>query len=139
MAERTKPETVPVDAPMDAAAALAAVKSTPRTSVLEEIKDDRGFVQVFNKDKLCGIPFVIIDWDEEITAYGVVAHVRLVQGGKNALYFRDGSTGVCAQLQKLRDDKGVTRMIDCPKGLRVSRYKFDGNDAQTYYLDTEAR
>ena len=57
----------------------------------------------------------------------------------NKVVFNDGGTGVYKQLQNYVRKHGRTTAIRCPKGLRVSRYKFtdtDGKerDAATFYI-----
>jgi hypothetical protein len=127
--------------PLTAAEAIAAAKTTPRTKVNETQEvNDRGFVKVYDKMTLVGKPFLVIDWEENLGESYWYADVHIVMNNR-ALYFTDGSTGVYEQLKKLRDDKGVTTMIDCPKGLRVSKYRNPVDPeriSSTYYLDDNA-
>ena len=107
-------------------------------SITEEEKDDRGFIRVYDKEKLVGVGFTIVDWSEELTDYGVAVAVRLVTRSKKALYFTDSGAGIREQLRKVATEKGVTQMIVCPKGLTVSRYTYEGQSVKTFYIDTSA-
>lgn len=122
--------------PLSAADAVKAARTASKAAVAGEVEvNERGFTRVFDKDKLVGRPFVIVDWEDEPGEYGMVATINIVIGDK-PLFFKDGSTGVYQQLKAMRD-KGVTQWIDCPKGLRVSTYKnrYNNEDSKTYYLD----
>lgn len=114
--------------------ALANERSVNVAEQMEEI-DERGFARVY-KDSMCGKPFRILYWEDEMTEYGLMATVYAMLG-KKFVKFTDGSTGVYKQLKTLREEKGVSKNILAPKGLTKSTYKnpHGEGDATTYYLD----
>jgi len=138
--ERTETEAnvTETKAPLSAADAIAAAAKAQKSSLAgatEGQVNERGFTRVFDKDSLIGKAFTIVDWDMTPGEYGMMYDVNIVRGNR-ALWFRDGGTGVPAQLLKLADG-GVREMISCPKGLRKSVYPNPHGEGMstTYYLD----
>lgn len=89
-----------------------------------------------DKDKLVGIPFLVLDWrfivDEKTKREYVNVLVMNGQGSKAR--FNDGSTGVYAQLKEVHEQTGVVA-IECKMGLRKSEYTTpEGEPATTFYL-----
>lgn len=132
-----KQESTDVKAPLSAADAILAARKAQHNiadNATVEV-DERGFTRVFDKKGLLGKPFTIIDWEDNVEEFGWTATIHIVQG-KNALFFKDGSTGVYEQLKALKA-KGIETMISCPRGLRVSEYDNPHGEgrSRTYYLD----
>ena len=104
-----------------------------------------GFTLV-EKDKLLGVPFVLIDYtvhtsktnfDENGEGLKFVT-ARCVTEGDKRVAFNDGSTGVAQQLCDL-SARGIHGGIYVQNGLRVSEYeaiddKGRKSSASTYYL-----
>ena len=87
-------------APLTASDAIAAAAKAQKASLVgatDAQVNERGFTRVFDKDALIGKPFIIVDWDMVPGEYGMMYDVNIVRGNK-ALWFRDGGTGVPAQL-----------------------------------------
>lgn len=138
MAKATEAAEVQAPAgPITAAQAIEMAKRAQGTTLTSTDVDEQGFTRIYDKDALVGKAFTIVDFEEDMGEYGLVGVVRIVRGSK-ALVFKDGSTGVYAQLTAMREAGTLTFPLRCPKGLRVSRYEFDGRPASTYYLDDNA-
>ena len=91
------------------------------------------------KDKLVGVPFLVLDWRENTdpATGNKYVNVLIMNATGSKARFNDGSTGVYAQLKKVHEEYGVIG-IECRFGLRKSEYtiEVDGKPqkASTYYL-----
>lgn len=127
----------------DAIRALAALNLDAADSMADY---GTGF-EVVDKEKLIGIPFIILQWafhQSDLNDDGfVAAHVVTADGRKCII--TDGSTGVCAQLRTVTEKRekagkqNTHGALHVPGGLVRSDYKFtdaDGKErpATTYYL-----
>jgi hypothetical protein len=123
---------------MNAAEIVAAMRNadTRNVNATAEI-DEQGFTVLRDKDKLIGVPFTIVYATKEVGDNGLYYSIRVYTDGGKLLKFGDGGTGIPEQLKKFADDGGTARNIRCPRGLRVSRYQWQGKPAATYYLDEE--
>lgn len=120
----------------------------------EEIGD--GFALIEDKDKLVGVPLLLLTWNFNASDRGpkpfvsVRAIARFTAGGDAKVVFNDGGTGIREQLEKFTD-KGGRPMggVFVGHGLRKSEYGLDAENqpvklnspeavgkATTYYLDT---
>lgn len=126
-------------AKLSAADAIAAAKAAKKAPVVSTEVDDRGFARVFDKKKLVGKSFTIIDWEElyEPMSDYYYAHVRIVLGDK-ALFFTDASRtkGVYPQVRDL-SAAGKLEMSFWPKGLAMSEYQNPSGEgmSRTFFLD----
>ncbi len=106
-----------------------------------------GFTMLEDKDKLLGVPFLILDSSvtasKDFTRNGeptqFVAFRAVTRPGEKFIVI-DGSTGVCTQLIEWRTKTGRRGGFVCQKGMRKSEYvyrddKGDESPATTYYLD----
>lgn len=106
-----------------------------------------GFDILENKDNLIGVPFVVLEWRfTDSQKYSQTFASMVVVDEKNNKYIvNDGSTGICAQLQMVtqqRIDQGKAypqAALICRKGLRRSDYTVEDSqgkelEASTYYL-----
>jgi len=135
---QTVPDSGNTETGLTAAEALAQIDKLTTSSISGTAeKDEAGYSFCRDKRKLIGKPFVIVEWTEPLGNFGgPYAHVRIVTRDRRTLCFDDSSTGVYAQLIKLREN-GQTSGIACPNGLRVSEYTHEetGRAAATFYLD----
>lgn len=116
----------------------------------EEIGD--GFYLIEDKDKLVGVPMLLLSWsfnasDRSTKPFvSVRAIARFGPRNDEKVVFNDGGTGIRDQLDKF---KGTMGGVFVPHGLRKSEYGLNEanepvklNDptsvgkAATYYLDT---
>ncbi len=94
---------------------------------------------VGNKDVLIGEEMVIARIRFNDTDSGSFVSVCAYTKKGDKIVFNDGGVGVYKQLQNYVRKTGRTTAIRCPKGLRVSRYKYVDSDgaerpAATYYI-----
>lgn len=125
---------------------------------VETISDyGTGFSVNPDNEQLLGLPFVILSWRFNEGSYGERGFVsaEIVTKHNEKLILNDGSTGICAQLRTVSDQRlqrGHAHPyagLICPKGLTVSRYFYhaqtgeisrvakeggDWSPASTYYL-----
>jgi len=93
-----------------------------------------GFAILRDKGMAIGREFLIIDWEFHTGDNGEFVSIRIINPGGEKARINDGSTGIYAQLKQLTE-RGITRGIHCPNGLRVSEYQTeDGKTARTYYI-----
>lgn len=109
-----------------------------------------GFNVVKENDQLIGKPFVILEWVFRKGTFGeYVSLVIVTEDGTKAI-LNDGSTGICAQLRGVTDDRIASgrafpqQGLACEGGLRRSDYEYASTDdktgeitmipASTYYL-----
>lgn len=125
-----------ITTPADARAALEnAYGAVLESSAL--FGDGAEFIK--DKDKLIGIPFMILEWHFVIDKETNREYVNVLvmnQVGEKAR-FNDGSTGVRDQLKKVHEEYGIIGIF-CKFGLRKSSYMKEVNGkpekATTYYL-----
>lgn len=95
------------------------------------------------KQRLVGVPFIILDWSFNEGDNGEFVSLRIVTKANEHLIVNDGSTGILRQMQEI-GQLGEDRAIFVKKGLRVSNYEYTDKEtgakkpASTYYLDTSA-
>lgn len=123
-----------IDSPQDARIALEKAGVPILTSAVL-FGDGADFIK--DKNLLCGVPFIILDFhfiiDPETGREYVNVLVMNQEGNKAR--FNDGSSGVCAQLKKVKEEYGAAIGISVKFGLRKSSYKTpDGEAATTFYL-----
>lgn len=92
---------------------------------IEDLELGNGFVLLGdNKDRLVGVPFLILTSEFHLGDYGEFASMLLVtMDGSNArVIMNDGSTGICEQLKEMTKKAGRAGGFTVPKGLRKSEY-----------------
>lgn len=118
----------------EALAALGAV-----TTAEDWADYGTGFDLLDNKDRLVGVPFVIVEWRFTKSQQYAQTFVSamIVDEKDNRFILNDGSTGICAQLRSVTDRR-IARGDAFPqaglivrKGLRRSNYKVAGTDKDT--------
>ena len=92
-----------------------------------------------NKDSLIDQDMVIARIRFNETETGSFVSVCAYTNKGDKIVFNDGGTGVYQQLENYVRRTGRTTAIRCPKGLRVSRYKYIDKHgverpAATYYI-----
>lgn len=130
------------------AAAFLADKGYGVSDVNEYLSD--GFEEIDKKD-LVNRTFLILmakvsmsqEYTNEEGVPSPFAVVKVITQDGGKFRFTDGSTGICAQIQKLESDRegGAVGAI-IPGGLTVSEYKYvdeKGKEtpAKTYYFATK--
>lgn len=97
-----------------------------------------------DKDKLIGVPFVILSWTlNEGGKFGGFVTLYVLTENNERYIVNDGSTGIRDQLMRYTDETGIDSMLVCRHGLRVSVYDKELpngvtiSDAKTYYIDTK--
>lgn len=116
--------------------ALAYANSQGAVIHASELGD--GFQLLKEKDKLIGVPFIIVGIRQNESEYDdekVYSVVRLVTERGSKVVIVDGGTGINSQVTNLPESVGG---ILVPGGLRRSDYQYEGKPASTYYLDTAA-
>lgn len=106
-----------------------------------------GFEIIDDKDRLVGNPFVVVEWrfTKSKEYGGEFVSMAIVTKSGEKLIVNDGSTGVCAQMRRVTDERVKSGRRAPQTGLMVSRglrrsdytYTDDkGNQiaAKTYYL-----
>lgn len=95
-----------------------------------------------NKDELCGVAFLVLDWryvTDPQTDRQYVNVLVMLKESQTKVRFNDGSTGVADQCRAFEEKRGKRGGIYCPRGLRRSDYtvEIDGKKqaATTYYFD----
>lgn len=125
--------------------ALAALGSV---TDIEDWNDyGTGFDILDNKDRIVGVPFVILEWRfTESKQYGqTFVSAVCVDEKDNKFIVNDGSTGIYSQLRMVTDKRLSEKRaypqtgLVCRKGLRKSEYTVENEDgknieAATYYL-----
>lgn len=102
------------------------------------------------KDKLCGVSIILLDWRFNISDKGnfvsVTAAAQNEDGTMRKVIFNDGGTGICAQLENL-SNRGIHPPMMVKNGLVRSDYDYIETDkngkeikrpATTYYLSESA-
>lgn len=92
---------------------------------IAELELGNGFVLLGdNKDRLIGVPFLILTGQLHLGDFGEFASLMLVtMDGSNArIILNDGSTGICDQYKEMTQRKGRAGGFTVPKGLRKSEY-----------------
>lgn len=75
-----------------------------------------------DKDRLIGVPFVILTFGFNEGDFGEFASVLLVTDRSDRIILNDGSTGIYEQLLDILKNSGKTGGIFFPHGLRKSTY-----------------
>lgn len=104
---------------------------------------DSAFGEILNgpgKDRLVGVPFLIVDWSQNSGDKGRFVSLRVVTQDSAKYVVNDGSTGIMSQMDTL-EESGVKGGVVCRHGLRRSDYTYtdpqgEEHPASTYYLDT---
>jgi hypothetical protein len=106
-----------------------------------------GFVKLENKNRLLGVPFVILNFTPSVGDFvddngqpQYFVAVRLMTSTGEKLWFTDGGTGIYRQLEDLHVRSNRNGGIYVREGLRVSQYKWvddKGNEqpGETFYLN----
>lgn len=107
----------------------------------EEIGD--GFKLLENKDQLCGVQFLIVNWDFHQGDHGEFVSCKVITQDNLKYIVNDGSSGIRDQLMAYTAKQNIKAGLFCKKGLRRSDYKYTDENGQekpatTYYLDTSA-
>lgn len=105
-----------------------------------------GFEVIDNKDVLIGVPFLAMEWRfTRSKQYGgeFVSILTITKDGVKGIV-NDGSTGICAQMRRVTDERIAAGRRNPQTGLVVSRglrrsdytTEVNGNsiEASTYYL-----
>lgn len=98
-----------------------------------------GKPSLVDKDKLIGVPFIVIDFTTRVGSYrrddgelGDYISVTIKTKDNDLLVFNDGGTGIAGQLASVDLEKDLP--LYCPQGLRKSEYTNSYGPALTYYL-----
>lgn len=106
------------------ALALTAQAMGGQVASAEDIVGD-GFTRLDNKDRLIGVPFIMVNWGFNAEGeYGEFAFVRAVTKDGGKFRFTDGSvkSGVAQQLMSITDRTGLMGGVQVKTGLRKSEY-----------------
>lgn len=106
-----------------------------------ELGDGFSVIAKDEKNRLIGVPFVIMQAVQTEGDHGTFVSLRIVTKNGEKLVLNDGSTGICEQLITLWEQKPETKgkPFLCRHGLRVSEYDHPQyGPSKTYYLDTSA-
>lgn len=101
-----------------------------------------GFGVVSDKMLLVNRPFVILKYGTHMSEQtgGEFATIHVVTSDGEKWIINDGSTGIKAQLEQIKNEHGTVCPLRVPRGLRVSEYEvvLDGKNqkAKTFYLNT---
>lgn len=102
------------------------------------------------KDRLCGVPLVILSWSVNVGDHGLFVSAYVAELNKQGQVVgkwivNDGSmkSGLGQQLKELTDEKGMVRGLFVPNGLRRSDYEYTNDKGETaptstYYIDLSA-
>lgn len=114
-------------------------------SVVEQITDyGNGFSVVEDKRRLCGVPFLILEWkfnDSDMSDLPFASATIVTQSGEK-LILNDGGSGIRDQLMRVAAKRGpgaaLTGLL-VPKGLAESNYMYTDESgkerpATTFYL-----
>lgn len=91
-----------------------------------------------DKEKLLGLEFVMLDFsyvkasEESEKEY---VNVRAMRRDGVKFCFNDGGTGVMAQCAEFEAQTGRRGGLVASRGLRVSRYIYNGDKATTFYFN----
>lgn len=138
---------------LDDVAELFRRYSVEVRNAADEVGD--GFAFIENKDRLVGVPMILIKWDCNLsTSYkdengnplrNVQVWVMYERGGQvHKVRFVDFSSGVCRQLWDYSGRTGRHMGLAVANGLRKSEFEYEDPAtgktamASTYYLDIEA-
>lgn len=126
--------------------ALFAEAGVTVTDVSEVLGTGFSLFNTEDKDKLCGVPMMILDWrfnnGDMGTFVSLTVAYKTSDGGMGKVIVNDGSTGICAQIEDLAN-RGITAPVMVPNGLVRSDYDYEDTDkngkkvmrpATTYYL-----
>jgi len=127
--------------------AVALVERTFGDVLDAEDEIGTGFVKLENKNRLLGVPLVILNFTLSVGDYvgddgqpQYFAAVRVVTAAGEKLWFTDGGTGIYRQLEDLHVRSRRNGGIYVKEGLRVSKYDWtdsNGNKqpGETFYLN----
>lgn len=95
--------------------------------LLDSVELGDGFSILEDKQKLVGVPFVIVEWEhgKNVTMGEKFVIVRLVTQANQKFIITDGSTGIMRQLETMPGNRRGG--IFCREGLRASVYGLDVN------------
>lgn len=130
--------------------ALFAEKELSVTNVAEVLGTGFSLFDTDDKNKLCGVPLMILDWRFNVGDMGTFVSLTVAykspDGGMGKVIVNDGSTGICAQIESLTN-RGITAPLMVPNGFVRSDYDYEDVDkngkkvmrpATTYYLSESA-
>ena len=111
---------------------------------IEQVSDyGTGFMLLSDKNKLIGVPFVIVQWSFNEGDFGDFVSAEIVTksditdngvtGSKWIL--NDGSTGICKMLQTVSHTRAKANRTDTHSGLAVPR----GLTATDYYFNEDTK
>lgn len=116
----------------DDAVALTAQALGGQVAEAENLIGD-GFSKLDNKDRLLGVPFILVNWGfNEEGEFGEFMYARLVTKDGQKYRISDGSTGLATELKTLTERTGLTGGLQVKNGLRKSEYP-RCNDCQTNF------
>lgn len=89
------------------------------------------------KEKLIGMEFVMLDFSyvKVGDSNKEYVNVRAMRRDGVKFCFNDGGTGVKAQCGEFEQQYGRRGGLVATRGLRVSRYMYEGDKAETYYFN----
>lgn len=110
----------------------------------QELGDGFALLSKEQKNLLCGIPLLLLEWKFRGGDFGKFVTLRIIarnpDGSASKYIVNDGSTGIAEQLADYQTNTGRTGGMFVGKGFRRSDYEveIDGDmrDASTFYLDT---
>jgi hypothetical protein len=107
----------------DALALVAEMYGEQSTSITD-IEIGNGFRILNDKDRLVGVPFVILATSEHMGDYGTFwSALGVTMDGSNAKFIiNDGGTGIAEQLEEIVKVTGRPGGWHFPQGLRKSEY-----------------
>jgi hypothetical protein len=117
----------------DAMKIVAQAYGRPIEDATEELGDGFTLLDGNNKEILCGLPLIVMEWQFHAGGFGnkyvsVRVAARHQNGSMGKYIFNDSSAPGCAeQLAKYTKDTGKYGGIMIPNGLRKSTYEYDDN------------
>jgi hypothetical protein len=110
----------------------------------ESISDYGTGFRVIEKDKVIGVPFIVMEWRFNEGDFGEFCSAAIVTKNGDKFVINDGSTGIRLQLQMVTAARIAQGKVNpqaglmVPNGLTVSSYEteIDGKmtKARTFYL-----
>lgn len=133
----------------DFASALSALENAG--VAYNSISDYGTGFTVIDKEKVVGVPFVVVEWRFNASALnddGFVSAAIVTKHGDKFI-INDGSSGMRKQFREITDRRNAAKHptpqngLLVPGGLTVSNYEYEDSDgkrrpARTYYLDERA-
>ena len=118
---------------------LISAKGIETVNSSDVIGDGFTLLESKDKERLVGVPFLLLSWRFAKGNVGEFVSAHLVTTHNEKFIINDGSTGIMQQLADLTKS-GVNGGIACKRGLRKSEYEYtdpktgEVSNAVTYYI-----